>query len=309
MYSRSNERRIVTMKSHYLSLFCLSLAPTLSGCVLFHADFESDTVGVQPSASPAGRPTGDEIQILAADSGNIVVIADRLFGNSLRHSPQETVSQIFFTGIETRRAVEEFFALWDGCADRWSSDTPRYFFTVGNLNTGTANLEIENGEFRAAGERIDDVVFGEIHSVSIHVNNTAGTYTVTIAQADPTLGDGDASCSTAGESRPACPEDFRFERGACRSGPNWLGYRSHCPLEGPASCAICRDGEVLDTMNGTCINRSRARARVTSTARPLSRGVISEVSPVRIGVSYDNIAPSDPASYIIDDIWIYKPSE
>ena len=298
------------MKPHFLSLICLAFVSMLSGCVLFHADFESDTVGVQPSSSPADTPTGDEIEILAAGSGNVVVISDRLFGKSLRHSPQETVSQIYFNGIETRRAVEEFFALWDGCADRWSSDTPRYFFTVGNLNTGTANLEIENGEFRAAGERLGDVVFGEIHTVRIHVDNTAGTYTVTIAQADPTLGDGDASCSTAGESRPACPEDFRFERGACRSGPNWLGYRSHCPLEGPDSCATCRGGEVLDTMNGTCINRSRARARVTSTARPLSgRGLYSEVSPVRIGVSYDNIAPSDPASYIMDDIWIYKPRE
>ena len=282
----------------------------LSGCVLFHADFESDTVGVQPSSSPAGDPTGDEIEILAAGSGNIVVIADRLFGKSLRHSPQESVSQINFKGIETRRAVQEFFALWDGCADRWSSDTPRFFFTVGNLNTGRANLEIENGEFRAAGERLGDVVFGEIHSVRIHVDNIAGTYTVTIAQTDSTSGEDGGSCSTAGESRPACPEDFRFERGACRSGPNWLGHRSHCPLEGPASCATCRGGEVLDTMNGTCINRSRARARVTSTARPLSgRGLYSEVDPVSIGVSYDNIAPSDPASYIIDDIWVYRPEE
>jgi hypothetical protein len=294
------------MKSGYLPLFCLAFVPMLSGCVIFHADFESDTVGVPPGSSPAGNPTGDEIVILGADSGNVVVIADRLFGNSLRHSPQETVSQIFFTGIETRSAVEQFVAIWDGCADGWSSDTPRYFFTVGSLNTGTANLEIENGEFRAAGERIADVVVGEVHTVRILVDNTAGTYTVTIAQGDPALGYGDASCSTSGESRPACPEDYRFERGACRSGPNWLGYRSHCALEGPGSCAICNDSEVVDTLNGTCVDRSRARTRATSTARPLSSGIVSELSPVRIGVSYDNIAPSDPASYIFDDIWIYE---
>jgi hypothetical protein len=299
------------MKPHFLSLICLAFVSMLSGCVLFHADFESDTVGVQPSSRPAGPPTGDEIEILAASSGNVVVIADRLFGKSLRHSPQETVSQINFTGIETRRAVEEFFALWDGCADRWSSDTPRYFFTVGNLNTGTANLEIENGEFRAAGERLGDVVIGEIHTVRIHVDNRAGTYTVTIAQTASTAGEDGASCSTARDSRrPACPEDFRFERGACRSGPNFWGHKSHCPLEGRNSCATCRADEFVDTINGTCITSSRARARVTSTARPLSgRGLYSEVSPVRIGVSYDNIAPSDPASYIMDDIWIYKPRE
>ena len=298
------------MQQRFLIRICLAFVPLLSGCVLFHADFESDTVGMLPSPDPAGNPEGDVIEVLAGSSGNVVVIADRPFGQSLKHSPLETVSQLHFKGIETRRAVDEFFAQWDGCADRWSPETPRYFFTVGNLNTGTANLEIEDGEFRAAGERLGDVVFGEIHTVAIHVNNTAGTYTVTIAQADPARGDGDTSCSTAGERRAACPEDFRFERGACRSGPNWLGYRAHCPLEGPSSCATCRDGEVLDTMNGTCINRSRARARVTSTARPLaSRGLVPAVSRTGIGVSYDNIAPSDPASYIIDDIWIYKPAE
>ena len=298
------------VKKHFLSLIILVSMPLVSGCVLFHADFESDTAGMPPSTSPAGDPTGDEIEILSGGVSNVVVVSDSLFGNSLMHSPQERVTQIYFRGTRSRRDPDEFFAVWDGCADRWSTDTPRYFFTVGNLNTGRANLEIENGEFRAEGERIADVVVGEIHTVSMHVDNTAGTYTVTIAQADPTLGDGDASCSTAGESRPACPDDFRFERGACRSGPNWLGYQSHCPLEGPASCATCTDSEVLDTMNGTCINRSRARARATSTARPLrGRGVSSEADRIYIGVSYDNVAPADPASYIIDDIWIYKPRD
>jgi len=299
------------VKKHHVSLLrYLALLPLISGCVLFHADFESDSVGMLPNSNPAGRPTGDEIDILAGSTEDIAVIADRLFGKSLRHSPQEEVTQIFFRGVETRRVVDEFFVQWDGCADSWSSDTPRYFFSVGNYRTGNANFEIQNGAFHAADERLADVVVGEIHTVRIHVDNTERTYTVTIAQADPTLGGGDASCSTAGEIRSACPEDFEFERGACRSGPNWLGYQSHCPLEGPAGCATCRGREVLDTMNGTCINRSRARRRVTSTARPLSGGGdYSVVERISIGVSYDNIAPSNPASYIIDNIWTYKPRD
>ncbi len=297
------------MKQRYLSPIYLALASMLSGCVLFQADFESDTVGALPSSNPAGPPEGDEIVAWTTGSEDIVVIADRLFGNSLRHSYQESVSQIDFNAIETTRAVQEFVAQWDGCADRWSADTPRYFFTVGNRNTGHANFEIENGEFRAAGERLGDVVFGEFHTVSVQVDNRAGTYTVTIAQADSTSGEDGASCSTSGVSRPACPEGFRFERGSCRSGPSWLGYRSHCPLEGRTGCATCRGDEVLDTMNGACIARSGARSRVTSSARPMGRGFDSEVSRLSIVVSYDNIAPSDPASYIIDDISIVKPRE
>lgn len=297
------------MKQHSLSPICLALLSMLSGCVLLHADFESDTAGALPGSSPAGPPEGDEIRVWAAGAANIVVTADRLFGNSLRHSPRESVSQIDFIATETARTVQQFTALWDGCADRWSADTPRYFFSVGSLNTGLANIELENGEFRAAGERLADVVYGEIHTVSVQVDNRAGTYTVTIAQADPPPVGDEASCSTAGVSRAACPEGFRFERGGCRSGPSWLGYRSHCPLEGRNSCATCRDGEVLDTMNGTCVNRSRARNRVTSTARPLSDALVSGASRVSIVASYDNIAPGDPAAYIIDDIWIYKPGD
>ncbi|HSD68015.1 MAG TPA: hypothetical protein VLB07_00620 [Woeseiaceae bacterium] len=299
------------MKSCLPALIYPCFALVLSGCeTLFHADFESDTAGGPPSSSPAGPPTDDVIRIWPADPPNIVVIADRLFGNSLSHSYREAVSQTDFIAIETTRAVQEFTALWDGCADRFSSATPRFFFAIGNLNTGIANIEIVDGEFRASGERLGDVVFGEVHTVSVHVDNSAGTYTATIAQAAPTSGGSRAACSTAGVSRPACPEDFRFERGECRTGPNWLGYRAHCPLEGRTGCATCRADEVLDTMNGTCVTRSRARDRVMSSARPLSsRGAEPSVSRVSIKLSYDNVVPGDPASYVIDDIWIYRPEE
>jgi hypothetical protein len=232
-----------------------------------------------------------------------------LFGKSLDHSPLETVTQTFFHAVETRRDIDEFVAMWDGCADQFSSDTPRFFFTVGSLETGTANFEILNGEFRASDERLARVVVGEIHTVRINVDNREGTYTVTVAQAAPRSGEDDASCSSAGVRRPACPEGFRFERGACRSGPNWLGHQSHCPLEGRNSCAVCRAGEILDTMNGTCLSRSIPRERVTSSVRTLSRRIPSGGSRISIGMSYDNIAPSDPASYVIDDIWMFRPED
>lgn len=299
------------MNPHSATLIGLGFALMLSGCeTLFHADFESDTVGARPSSSPAGPPTGDMIRVWPAGPENIVVIADRLFGNSLMHSYQASVSQSDFVGIETRRAVQDFWAVWDGCADRFSSATPRFFFSVGNLNTGIANFEIVNGEFRASGERLGDVALGEFHTVSIHVDNRAGTYTATVAQPSSTpAGDG-AACSTAGARRAACPPGFRFERGSCRSGPNWLGYRSHCPLEGRTSCAVCRDDEVVDTMNGTCVSRSRARNRITSSARPLSSiGAASDVDRIAIKLSYDNAVASDPGSYIIDDIWITRAEE
>lgn len=298
------------MKSHVLPIVCFAFAPMLAGCqVLFHDDFESDAVGVRPSLSPAGEPEGDEIEILPAGAGNIVVVTPGLFGKSLRHAPLSEVTQTFFKGTETTRTVDEFIALWDGCADRFSSDTPRFFFTVGSLETGTANFEIENGEFRAAGERLGSVVVGEVHTVRINVDNRAGTYTVTVAQSAPSSGEDDARCSTAGASRPACPGGYRFERGACRSGPNWLGHQSHCPLEGRTSCAICRDDEIIDTMNGTCLSRAMPRERVTSSSRPLSRRIPSGGSRISIGMSYDNIAPSDPASYVLDDIWIFRPDD
>jgi hypothetical protein len=298
------------MKSVVLPLLVMSCVPAFSGCqVLFHDDFEADTVGARPDLSPAGSPDGDEIEILPRDPGNLVVVADGLFGKSLVHIPRETVTQTFFSAVETRSDVEDYVAMWDGCADRFSPDTPRFFFSIGSLETGTANLEIRNGEFRASGESLARVVVGEVHTVRIAVDNEEGTYTVTLAQASPGSRDDAASCATAGGRRSACPEDFRFERGACRSGPNWLGHRAHCALEGPHSCAVCRDGEILDTMNGTCLSRATPRDRVTSSVRPLGRRVPSGGARIKIGMSYDNIAPSDPASYVIDDIWIFTPEE
>jgi hypothetical protein len=63
----------------------------------------------------------------------------------------------------------------------------------------------------------------------------------------------EAVCSSRGplvrSGTPACPEGFRFEGGECRSGPNWLGHRSHCPLE---ACAVCREDQMLDPEHGLC---------------------------------------------------------
>ena len=286
------------MRPHSLTLITLGFALMLSGCSLFHADFEADTVGAPPSSSPAGRPTGDMIRIWLADPGNLVVVPNRDICDvsntkSLIYSYQQPVSQADFIGIERRRAVQEFWAVWDGRAQRFSSTTPRFFFTVGNHNTGTANLEIVNGEFRASGERIVDVEPDEVHSVIMHVDNREGTYSVTI----------DQTTSTA--RRSACPEGFRFEGGECRSGPDlWPpGAMAHCPLEGRTGCATCGADECLDTMTGTCI--LRRRSSVTSSVRPLSgRGVMPGDLRLSIVMSYDNITDSDPASYIIDDIWI-----
>jgi len=286
------------MRPHFLTLITLGFALMLSGCTLFHADFESDTVGARPSSSPDGRPTGDMIRIWLADPGNLVVVPGRnscdvSSGKSLVYSYQQSVSQADLIGIEPRREVQEFWAVWDGRAERFSSTTPRFFFSVGNFNTGIANLEIVNGEFRASGERIANVVPVEVHSVIMHVDNREGTYSVTIDQ------------TTATASRLACPEGFRFDGGECRSGPDlWPpGAMAHCPLEGRTGCATCAADECLDTMTGTCI--LRRRSSVTSNVRPLSdRGVMPGVVRLSIDMSYDNTTDSDPASYIIDDIWI-----
>jgi hypothetical protein len=270
----------------------LLFAVTCSGCTtLFHDNFEADTVGLQPWPSPAGRPTGDMVRIWGANPGNLVVTADGISGKSLIHSYQPSVSQADFIGIETERAVHEYWATWNGRAESFRSAAPRFFFTVGNFNTGTANLEIDNGQWFCSGERLGDVALDEDHTVIMHVDNRAGTYTVTIFQ------------TTSTAPRAACPEGFRFEGGECRSGPNWLGHMSHCPLEGPSSCATCRAGETLDTTDGTCITRVRSNASCRD--RPLSsRGLIPGDKRLSIVMSYDNTATSDPSSYIIDDVWI-----
>lgn len=292
------------MKRYFFALLTLGFALMQSGCadLLFHADFDSDAVGARPSSSPPGRPTGDMIMIWPADPGNLVVVADRINTNSLAHSYQEAVSQADFIGIETRRVVPEFWAEWRGCAERFSSDTPRFFFSVGNHSTGIANLEIVNGEFRASGERLTNVEFDEVHLVGIHIDNTAGTYTVDIYQTASTTGDDRAACSTV--RRADCPADFRFEEGECRSGPNLLGHRSRCPLEGRNSCATCRADERLDSSNGTCIRR--LTETVNSNVKPLSgRGLVPGDARQKIQMSYDNVVASDPASYSIDDIKIF----
>lgn len=289
------------MKPHFLTHIILGFTLMLSGCadLLFHDDFDHDVVGMPPSLSPPGRPAGDMIRIWNADPGNLVVIADGINGNSLIYSYQRSVSQADFIGIETRRVVPEFWAVWNGCAERFSSATPRFFFSVGNHNTGIANLEIVNGEFRASGERLTNVVFDEVHTVSIHVDNRAGTYTVAIAQPTSTAGAGRAACSIV--RRADCAEGWRFEEGECRSGPNLLGHKSHCPLKGRSSCATCRADETLDKMNGTCIRK--LRDRVSSSVMPLSgRGLDPGDARLSINMSYDNPAASDPASYSIDDI-------
>jgi len=281
------------MKPFLLVLNALAFAMVLSACEpLFHANFQSgETVGAPPRSSPAGRPTGDMIRIWNADPGNLVVVADGIDGNSLIHSYQRSVSQADFIGIETDRIVEEFWALWRGRAQSFSSTTPRFFFSVGNLSTGIANFEIINHEFRCSGERLSDVVDDETHTVIMHVDNRAGTYTVTV----------DQTASTT--RRAACPDGFRFEGGQCRSGPSGLGYMSHCPLEGPSSCATCSTDEILDTTNGTCILRVRRSASCRD--RPLhDAGRVPGVDRISITMSYDNVADSDPASYTIDDIWI-----
>ena len=291
-----------------LTLACLALAYMLSGCqVLFHADFEADTVGSRPNPSPAGPPAGDWINVWIADPGNAVVVSDPLFGNRLIQSYQESLTQIDFNGIETSRTVQQYVAMWNGCADRFSDETPRFHFSIGNAHTGRANFQIQNGQFMADGEVLGRVVIGEVHTVSVRVDNEAGTYTVTVAQ--PASGPADGACANAGRSRPACPDGFRFERGACRSGPNFWGHRSHCPLEGRTGCAICRDDEVVDTMNGTCRSRSGVRDRMTSSTRTMGPGSGPRMPRVGIAMSYSNIVPSDPGSYIIDDVWIYRPEE
>ena len=278
------------MKPHFLTLITLGFAVLLSGCTtLFHDDFESDTVGVPPSSSPAGPPTGDIVRIWNADPGNLVVTADGINGNSLIHSYQRSVSQADFIGIETGRVVQEYWAAWNGRAESFTSATPRFFFSVGNFNTGIANLEIDNGTFFCSGERLADVVLDEDHTVIMHVDNRAGTYTVTIYQ------------TTSTARRAACPEGFRFEGGECQS-ESW-GYRSHCPLEGRTSCATCRADETLDTTDGTCITRVRSNASCRD--RPLSSiGLIRGNERLSIRMSYDNIVATDPASYTIDDIWM-----
>lgn len=293
------------MKPYFFALLTLGFALTQSGCanLLFHADLDSDTVGARPNPSPPGRPTGDTIVIWSSDPGNLVVVADRINTNSLAHSYQETVSQADFIGIETRGVLPEYWAEWRGCAERFSSDTPRFFFTVGNLTTGTANLEIVNGEFYASGERITNVVLDEVHLVGIHIDNTAGTYTVDIYQPASTPGDDRPDCATT--RRADCPEDYDFEDGACRSGPNLLGHQSHCPLEGRNGCGTCRADERLDSENGTCIRRLSESA--SSTVKPLDgRRILPSDVRMKIHMSYDNVVESDPATYNIDDIKIFS---
>jgi hypothetical protein len=172
------------MKPWALTFSALGIALMLSACAttLFNADFESDMVYRRPSSSPAGPPTGDMIRIWNADPGNLVVIADGINGKSLIHSYQPSVSQVDFIGIENGRDTREFWAVWNGRAERFGPATPRLFFRVGNFNIGIANLEIVNGEFRASGERLGAVVLDEVHTVVMHVDDEAGTYSVSIFQ-------------------------------------------------------------------------------------------------------------------------------
>lgn len=48
---------------------------------------------------------------------------------------------------------------------------------------------------------------------------------------------------------PACPSDTTFRDGNCHRAPNWLGHRSYCRLQ---DCAVCREDQILDTVNGLC---------------------------------------------------------
>lgn len=158
----------------------LSLAAC--GDILFNADFEADTAGLRPSSSPAGPPMGDTIRVWIADPGNLVVVNPGINGNSLLYRYNPTLSQANFIGIETGRDAPIYWAAWNGRAERFSGSTPRLAFSVGNFNSGIANLEIIDGEFVASGDMLGDVVMGEEHTVIIRVDNRAGTYTVSVFQ-------------------------------------------------------------------------------------------------------------------------------
>ena len=291
------------MKPNLVTLLALSSALVLSGCsttLLFHADFDADIVGAPPSSSPPGAPAGDIIRIWHADPGNLVVQPDKINMNSLAHSYQSSLSQADFISAEAPPDLPDFWAEWHGCAERFSSATPRFFFSVGNNTVGIANLEIVDGDFRASGERLADVVLDAVHLASIHVDNRAGTYEVHLFQTTPTAGDDRAVCALA---RPAdCPRDWNFEEGQCHINAGFPTFaEAHCRLE---DCGVCRADEFHDATNGTCVRRLPNEG--SSRVAPLSnRGLVRGDARYSIHSSYDNVVANDPASYSLDDINIY----
>ena len=192
------------------TLVAASSTVLLSACGtdLFKADFEADIVGSRPSMSPAGPPTGDMIRVWIAEPDNLVVIADGINSQSLLYSYQPSLSQVDFIGIETGRDATEFWAAWNGRAEQFSAATPSLNFSVGNFNAGVASLEIAAGEFVAAGERLGAVLPGETHTVVMHVDAAAGTYTVSIFQP---RGGNLASSARMLRSRGLIPGDRVFD--------------------------------------------------------------------------------------------------
>jgi hypothetical protein len=177
-----------------ISISILLTAITGCGSPLFRADFDSDTLGDSPSASPPGSPVGDFIYLSAPGTipGPAVVVSDSAFaGRSLRYRNSDVELWYRFVGFmskEITSASEQYWAAWNGrpnlpnsasALDIWFGNAHFLPMALLRFDNGQVRLQTSTGA-SPSFETLGTYASGTVHTVLMKIDKLAGTYVITI---------------------------------------------------------------------------------------------------------------------------------
>lgn len=190
-------------------LAALAVAVLVGGCgstAIFHATFESDTAGAQPSTSPPEAPAGDSIyvsDVSGAGASQLAVVDSPALGGarSLRYANVDVPTYSRFVGFQgTEVAADpgaDLFAFWIGRLQGtgsplriWLGDGSFRALAELSLANGTISRPVSGGPnpiFAPIGTYVE----GGQHFVLLSVDAAARTWTVSVTQRGaPTVSSG-----------------------------------------------------------------------------------------------------------------------
>lgn len=229
------------------------------GSLLFNADFDSDTLGAVPRASPPGDPVGDSILLSPPpdiSSSQVEVISDTDFtGRSLRYR-DEGLLYVSFVSKEIRPTSEQYWAAWNGRPNLPIGRFSELDIWIGSEHyTPLASLRFDDGQVRLqtgsgsspSYETVGRYTSGVVHTVVMNVDKTAATYSIWIFSSGEDLSTGARPVLNAGALETLRPTVHMHFPGSISSAGSYtvdnVVISEACPLDnaGLLTYGSCED--------------------------------------------------------------------
>ena len=165
----------------------------VGGCTptrLFHADFEADTIGHQPNASPPTAPAGDYITYVPVPGGVEQLEISSLMGKSVMVRSTPAANPVAFVGIEKSYGNNPVYAIYNGASLGVAAAGPGVSIALASgHHVSAVAITFKNGKVykgfpsdASAANLLGDIPYAEPHVVVISINPAAKTYNLSILQ-------------------------------------------------------------------------------------------------------------------------------